>query len=76
MKKTGLLSMALVAGLSVAMWTSQATAAVKNTPAGREAAMTRCLEDAHRHYPGKYYDWGEIRDHEYQRCMFDAGFPQ
>ena len=76
MKVTTMLSVVLAMGLSVATWASSASAAVRDAAAGREGTVTRCLAEAHRHYPGKYYDWGEVRDHEYQRCMFDAGFPQ
>jgi hypothetical protein len=50
MKTAGLLSMLLVAGLSFAAWTSQATAAVKDAAAGREATMTRCFSEAKKHY--------------------------
>jgi hypothetical protein len=75
MKNASMLSIALIAGLSVAAWTSQGLAAGRDTAAVRDAAMSRCLAEARRHYPGKYYDWGETRDHSYQACMFDAGFP-
>jgi hypothetical protein len=75
MKFANILSITIVAGLSVATWTSQASAAVRDAAAGRDAAMARCSVEARRHYPGKYYDWGETRDHAYQSCMFDAGFP-
>jgi hypothetical protein len=74
MKTAGLLSMALVAGLSVATWTSQATATVKNAAAGREAAITRCLSEAHKHYPGSYRDWDTAQNASYQSCMRDSGF--
>jgi hypothetical protein len=67
-KMASMFSIALVAGLFGATWTSQATAA------GRDAAITRCLARAHRQYPGKYYDWGQTRIFVYEACMFDAGF--
>jgi hypothetical protein len=67
------LSIALVAAISIAAWTSQAAAAVREG-AGRDAAMTRCLAQAKRHYPGKYFDWGEVRDFNYWDCMHDAGY--
>jgi hypothetical protein len=73
MKTAGLLSMVLVAGLSVATWTSQATAAANNAAAGREATMTRCLSEAHRHYPGSYRDWDNAQNSSYRSCMHDAG---
>jgi hypothetical protein len=74
MKTASLLSMALVAGLSVATWTSQATAAVKNAAAGRDGAMTRCLLEAKTHYPGSYRDWDSAQHFSYQSCMHDAGY--
>jgi hypothetical protein len=74
MKTAGLLSMVLVAGLSVATWTSQATAAVKNAAAGRDAAITRCLLETKKHYPGSYRDWDSTQHFSYQSCMHDAGY--
>jgi hypothetical protein len=74
MKNAGLLSMVLVAGLSVATWTSQATAAVKDAAAGRETAITRCLSETKRHYPGSYRDWDSTQHFSYQNCMHDAGY--
>jgi hypothetical protein len=74
MRTAGLLAMMLVAGLSVATWTSQATAAVKNTATGRDAAITRCLMETKRHYPGSYRDWDSIQHFAYQNCMHDAGY--
>ena len=74
MKTAGLLSMVLVAGLSVATWTSQATAAVKNATEGRDSAITRCLMEAKKHYPGSYRDWDHIQHFSYQSCMHDAGY--
>jgi hypothetical protein len=76
MKTAGLLSIVLVAGLSVATWTSQSTAAVKDVAAGRDAAMTRCLLDAKRHYPGSYRDWDNVQHFSYQGCMHEAGYPE
>ena len=76
MKTAGLLSMVLVAGLSVATWTSQATAAVKDAAAGRDAAITRCLSEAKKHYPGSYRDWDNIQHFSYQSCMHDAGYAE
>jgi hypothetical protein len=76
MKTAGLLLMALVAGLSVATWTSQATAAVKDAAAGREGAMTRCLLEAKRHYPGSYRDWDNVQHFSYRSCMHEADYPE
>jgi hypothetical protein len=76
MNTAGLLSMVLVAGLSVATWTSQATAAAKDAAAGREATMTRCLLEAKRHYPGSYRDWDNVQHFSYGSCMREAGYPE
>jgi hypothetical protein len=78
MKTAGLLSMVLVAGLSVTTWTTQATAAVKDAAAGREATMTRCLLEAKRHYPGSYIyrDWDNVQHFSYGSCMREAGYPE
>jgi hypothetical protein len=74
MKIANTLAIALVASLSFASWTSPTFAAVRDAVTGRDAAMTRCLAQARKQYPGKYYDWGEIRDFSYQSCMADAGY--
>jgi hypothetical protein len=66
MKIANVLSMALLTGLSIPAWTSQSSAAANHAGAD---TMTRCLGDARRHYPGKYYDWGEVRDFSYEACM-------
>jgi hypothetical protein len=71
-----ILSMVLVAGFSFAMWTSLAMAAVKGTSAGRDAAMTGCLLEAKRHYPGNYRDWDNAQHFSYQSCMHEAGYPE
>jgi hypothetical protein len=74
MKTAGLLSIVLAAGLSLATWTSQATAAAKNAATGRDAAMTRCLLEAKAHYPGSYRDWDNAQNSSYRSCMHDAGY--
>jgi hypothetical protein len=74
MKTAGLLSMVLVAGLSVATSTSQAMAAPKNAAAGREATMTRCLVETKAHYPGSYRDWDSTQHYSYKNCMHEAGY--
>jgi hypothetical protein len=76
MKNAGFLSMVLVVGFSIATWTSQATAAVKNAAAGRDGAITRCLLESKRHYPGSYRDWDNIQHFSYQSCMHDAGYAE
>jgi hypothetical protein len=73
MKIATLLSVALAMGLSVATWTSPASAAVKDVNGSREAVMTKCNAEAKGHYPGSYRDWGDSRDFAYQHCMYDAG---
>jgi hypothetical protein len=76
MKIATILSVALAMGLSVATWTSSASAAVRNTEATRDVAITKCNAEAYRQYPGKYYDWGTDWDFVYKSCMFNAGVPQ
>jgi hypothetical protein len=74
MRSVGLLSMVVVAGLSVATWTSQARAAVKSAAEGRDGAVARCLSEAKRHYPGSYRDWDNVQSFSYRSCMHDAGY--
>jgi hypothetical protein len=64
MRAVGFVSMALVAGLSVATWTSQATAVVKSAAERRDGAIARCLSEAKRHYPGSYRDWDNVQRSE------------
>jgi hypothetical protein len=73
MKIATLLSIALAMGLSVATWTSPASAAVKDNTTAREAMIAKCSVEARSHYPGGYRDWDTSRDLAYSRCMFDAG---
>jgi hypothetical protein len=76
MKGASLFSIPVVAVLAVALWASQAPAASKGSAAtGRDAVVQRCMTDAHRHYGGIYYNWGEVRESAYEHCMTDAGFP-
>jgi hypothetical protein len=72
MKLTTLLSMALAMGLSVATWTSPASAAVNDTNS-RDAVVAKCMAQARGHYPGNYRDWGQSREFAYQSCMHDSG---
>jgi hypothetical protein len=75
MKITSVLSIAFIAALSVAAWTTETLAARADTLVSkRDPAITRCLARAHKKYPGKYYDWGANRSFVYEDCMFDAGF--
>jgi hypothetical protein len=74
MRTVGLLSVLAVAGLSVATWTSQATAAAKSAAEGRDGAMAKCLSEAKRHYPGSYRDWDNVQSFSYRSCMPDAGY--
>jgi hypothetical protein len=73
MKFVSLLSVALAMGLSVATWTSTASAAVKDTGSARDAAILKCNAQAKSHYPGSYRDWDQTRAFAYQSCMHDAG---
>jgi hypothetical protein len=72
MKVATLLSVALAMGLSIATWTSPASAAVKDSNS-RDAVIAKCSTQARGHYPGNYRDWGDTRDFAYQSCMHDAG---
>ena len=75
MKRAGLLSMALIAGLSVLALDITGNGSCEE-PSGREGGtMTKCLEEAHRHCPGKYYGWGEVRDYESNAACLTLAFP-
>jgi hypothetical protein len=70
MRISVMLSIALAAGLSVGVWTSQASAAAR-----RDAAISRCIAKAHKRYPQRpNYDYGKTRTFVYEACMFAAGF--
>jgi hypothetical protein len=73
MKIATLLWIALTMGLSVATWTSPASAAVKDNTTAREAMIAKCSVEARSRYPGGYRDWDTSRDLVYSRCMFEAG---
>ena len=75
MKVTTMLSVVLAMGLSVATWASSASAAVRDAAAGREGTVTRCLAEAHRHYPGKYYDWGKFGIMSTNAACLTLAFP-
>jgi hypothetical protein len=68
MKIASMLLIALLAGLSVATWSSQASAA------GRDAAISRCIAQAQRQFPtNRRYDMSN-RTFSYKACMHAAGF--
>jgi hypothetical protein len=70
MNITNMVSFALISGLSVAPWTSQASAA------GRDAAIAKCTAKAHKQYPQEDNEhYGKSRTFVYKSCMFAAGFP-
>ena len=75
MKIANLLSIALATGISIAAFTSSASAAVRDSSL-RDATISVCVARAHRHYPGDYRDWGESRHLAYDACMHDAGQAQ
>jgi hypothetical protein len=76
MKPVNVRTTTALAGALLVLWTFQAAAAVRESSAtSRDAAISRCLAQAHRQYPGKYWDWGQARGFVYRACIFDAGFP-
>jgi hypothetical protein len=71
MRITSMLSVALLAGLSVAMWTSQASA----QPAGWAAAAAKCRAQSQTDYPqATSRATRSNRAHLYRACMSSAGF--
>jgi hypothetical protein len=71
MKIASMLSVALLAGLSVAMWTSQVSA----QPAGWAAAAAKCRAQAQSQYPQTSTRSSRSnRGHLYRACMFTAGY--
>jgi hypothetical protein len=68
MKIASMLLIALLAGLSVATWSSQASAA------GRDTAISRCIAQAQRQFPtNRRYNMSN-RTFAYKACMHAAGF--
>lgn len=63
------LSFALLIGLSAAIFTSIASA---QDSAARDAAMTKCVNEAHRAFSGNSEDMQ--RADFYKACMAKAGF--
>jgi hypothetical protein len=71
MKIANMLSVALLAGLSVAMWASQASA----QKAGWAAAAAKCRAQSQTDYPQTTSRATRSnRAHLYRACMFNAGF--
>jgi hypothetical protein len=71
MKIASMLSIALLAGLSVAIWTSQASA----QPAGWAAAAKKCRAQSRNQYPRTENDsYKRNRAALYRSCLFSAGY--
>ena len=71
MRIASMLSVALLAGLSVAVWTSQASA----QPAGWAAAAAKCRAQSQTDYPqATSRATRSNRAHLYRACMSSAGF--
>jgi hypothetical protein len=71
MRTASAISIVLIAGLSVATWTSQGAA----QSSARDAAITRCITKAQKQYPraGRYGTMSN-RTFAYKACMTAAGF--
>jgi hypothetical protein len=70
MKMAVMLSTLLLAGLSVASLTSQASAAVND----RDEAIRSCIARANEQYPDEDNEhYGRTRTLVYDSCMHDAG---
>jgi len=71
MKIASMLSMALLAGLSFATWTSQASA----QPAGWAAAAKICRAQGRNQYPRTENDsFKRNRAERYRACLFARGY--
>jgi hypothetical protein len=58
--KTANMTIVALAGALLVSWTFEAAAAVMESSAtSRDAAISRCLAQAHRQYPEKCWDWGQ-----------------
>ena len=64
------LSLALLVGLSVAASTSGASA---QNMSRRDAAITKCIQQAHAQYPRYYAGVGTDRTYVYKACMTNMG---
>jgi hypothetical protein len=67
MRYANKLSLALLVGLSVAAFTSVASA---QNMSKRDAAITQCIQEAHAQYPYDYQGVGQNRTYVYKACMF------
>jgi hypothetical protein len=72
MKIAGTLSVALLAGLSLAMWTSHAS----GLPAGYAAAAAKCRAQVRSQYPtaGESEGMRSERARAYQACLAGRGY--
>ena len=66
--KTSIL--ALLVGLSAITFAQQAVA----QDAARDAAISRCVAEAHKQFPGESQDTQSGRTAAYKACMTKAGF--
>src|SRR5215831_18918949 len=64
------LSLALLVGLSVAASTSVASA---QNMSRRDAAIRKCIQQAHAEYPRYYAGGGTDRTYVYKACMTNIG---
>jgi hypothetical protein len=64
------LSLALLVGLSVAASTSVASA---QNMSRRDAAIRKCIQQAHAQYPRYYAGVGTDRTYVYKACMTNIG---
>ena len=65
------LTTALLVGVSVVAFAAQASA---QADPQREAAIGRCIRQAHLQYPGESADDHKNRTYAYSACMTAAGF--
>ena len=67
MKYANKLSLALLVGVSVAAFTSVASA---QNMSKRDSAITKCIQEAHTQYPWNYVGVGTSRTYVYKACMY------
>ena len=70
MRSANGLSLALLAGVSVAAFTLPALA--QDSPQ-RDAAISKCIGEAHKQYPGESLDNQNNRTSVYKTCMTREG---
>jgi hypothetical protein len=70
MRYANKLSLALLVGLSVAAFTSVASA---QNMSRRDAAIRKCIQQAHAQYPRYYAGVGTDRTYVYKACMTNMG---